>query len=134
MPWSTLVPIILIAVGLVATGTCVQHVRRGCIGAGLVFLGCVVAFHLVPLLGFIWPLLSVRGGVRGWHNILSLRTAWQIDALQWGLATIIFMCIAKRAKAVFLLPLSLAMIATVSIIVHIVVRQLGMNFYWDWWR
>ena len=137
MTWLTLILIILVAMGLIATGSHVQLAteKKKYLGAALVFGGCVLAAHLVPFIVCPWELLSVKGGSDNrFHNILSVRTAWLIDLVEWGLATSAFARAANRVRAAFLVPLALAVIAIVVVGVQMAVPMLGMKFVWEFWH
>ena len=135
MAWSTLILVLCVALGLTVSGVYVRHAKKETyVGAALVFAGCVVVVHLIPLLGFPWPLLSVREGAHGWRNILSMPVAWFIDVVEWVFAAAAFTLIVHRVRVISLVPLSFVAIVIVNVVIHVVVRLLGMNFYWALWK
>jgi hypothetical protein len=132
--WTTLFIVLLTAGALITAGLFQQHAKRSWVGAALVIAGCLVAGHLIPFLVFPWPILSAKGGTFGWHNILSMRTAVLIDAIQWSLVIILFAWLARRTHPMLLLPFALATIAAVVVVVIVGVRSVGMEFFWELWK
>lgn len=93
MAWATLFTVLLLAGALITAGLFRQYSKRSWIGPSLVIAGCLVAGHLIPFIFFPWPILSAKGGTFGWHNILTMRTAVLIDAMQWSLVITLFACV-----------------------------------------
>ncbi len=100
----------------------------------MVFAGCVLAAHLVPLIVFPWPMLSAQVSEHYWRPILSLPVAWLIDIAQWSIATIAFAVSTKRLRTVLLVPLALPSIYAIVWIVFLSVPLTGLKFYWHFSR
>lgn len=133
MEWAVLICALALSVCLIAAGICIQYRKRSVAGVALVFLGFVVAVHLIPLIGLPWPILSKEEG--GLHvNFLSMPEAWAIDIVDWGLATLAYCLLAKRLSVRWVAPLAVVMIVVNLVVVEFVVRELGLSFYWNIWH
>ncbi len=134
MKWTTLISILLVSASFVAAGLYTAYKNKALhrFGAALVFVGFVIAAHLIPLLGFPWPLLATKIYPDGWQHILSIQAAVLIDVAEWTLATILFICAANKMKFWFL-PIAAALAVTIIIFgAPMLVRLTGLGFYWKW--
>ncbi|MEO6876617.1 MAG: hypothetical protein ABI222_17520 [Opitutaceae bacterium] len=126
MNWWIIVSVGLLGIGLIAQGVWVLP-QKAFVGAMLVFAGCAAVTHLVPGLGFPWPLLArLQDG--HFVTVLSPPESWLVDAVEWSVATVLFGWAFTRWRPRMLVPFAWVGVVTVNLLVHMTVYALGMAF------
>jgi hypothetical protein len=112
--------------------------KPSCLRAGAVFFTCVLIGHIpfLPTVIFLfpWTLLSEKNRYGHWRNILPLEKAVLWDVLEWGVATIVFACVARRLTTPLLIGAALLSIGSVAIAAYFIAVGLGYGFDFVLWK
>jgi hypothetical protein len=102
---------------------------------GFGWAAATIGLYVLPLFFFSpYELLATRDAAGRWDAVLSPAQARVLHVFQWSAVIVIFAWFARKVRFGLLLPLSLATIALTIVATVLVVRLLGMNFYWDLWH
>ncbi len=111
----------------------------GFVWAGSIFVVCLSVLCLIESVRgfFIFPydLLAVQDGPRHWRHILIHQEAVNLGLVQWTAVAVVFAGTLRRIRPLGLfVPLSFITIFLVVIVAYMIVRALGMDYYWDIWH